>query len=141
MLKIAFDREFSVNVKDSLDLSHCTIVSFFSRFHGESFAKMSGAMLSKAARGPTLIIVWEQGSGHIFGAFAKETWKIGPKFYGSNQNFLFHLSPRAYIYESTSYNEHYQYMNLKAKTLPNGLGFGGKKQDYIFLFWPLHMKN
>ena len=32
MLKIAFDGEFSMNVKDRLDLSHCTIVSLFPDF-------------------------------------------------------------------------------------------------------------
>ena len=102
----------------------------FFRIHGESFAKMSAAVNNK---GPNLLILWEQETNHVFGAFVKESWKVGPKFYGSNQNFLFNLSPRAYIYEATSYNDHYQYMNLKAKTLPNGIGLGGQL-DYFGLW-------
>ncbi len=88
---------------------------------------MSAAILNK---GPTLMIVWEKhnddSGDHVFGAFASESWKIGPKFYGSPQNFLFSLRPRSYLYESTTFNTNYQYMNVKAKTLPNGVGFGGK---------------
>ena len=98
--------------------------------HGESFAKLSNSLLNK---GPNLIILWEQGSKHILGGFSKESWKIGPKFYGSNQNFLFTLKPRAYVYEATSFNENYQYMNLKAKTMPNGIGMGGQL-DYFGLW-------
>lgn len=95
--------------------------------HGESFSKLSAAILNK---GPCLIIIWEQGSKNIIGGFVKESWRIGPKFYGSNQNFLFNLRPRSYIYEATTFNENYQYMNIKAKTLPNGIGLGGQL-DYF----------
>ena len=98
--------------------------------HGESFAKLSNSLLNK---GPNLIVLWEQGSKHILGGFSKDSWKIGPKFYGSNQNFLFNLKPRAYVYEATSFNENYQYMNLKAKTMPNGIGMGGQL-DYFGLW-------
>ena len=86
--------------------------------HGESFAKLSAAVLNK---GPNMIILWEQGSKNILGGFVKDSWKVGPKFYGSNQNFLFNLKPRAYIYEATTFNDNYQYMNVKAKTMPNGI--------------------
>ena len=103
---------------------------FCFRIHGESFAKLSSSILNK---GPSLIILWEQGSKHILGGFVKESWKVGPKFYGSNQNFLFNLKPRAYVYEATSFNENYQYMNLKAKTMPNGIGMGGQL-DYFGLW-------
>ncbi len=98
---------------------------FFSllRLHGESFAKLSAAILNK---GPNLIIVWEEGAKNIFGGFVKDSWKVGPKFYGTNQNFLFNLRPRAYVYEATAFNENFQYMNIKAKTLPNGIGMGGQ---------------
>ena len=57
------------------------LIVFF-RIHGESFAKLSAAILNK---GPNLLILWEQGTNHIFGGFVKDSWKIGPKFYGSNQ--------------------------------------------------------
>ena len=48
------------------------------------------------------------------------------QFYFIFQNFLFNLRPRAYVYETTSYNQNYQYMNVKAKTMPNGIGLGGQ---------------
>ena len=89
------------------------------RKHGESFAKLSAAVMNK---GPNLIILWEEGSKNVLGGFAMASWKAGPKFFGSNQNFLFNLKPRAYVYEASSFNENYQYMNVKAKTMPNGIG-------------------
>ena len=52
--------------------------------------------------------------------------KIDFFFFFSLQNFLFNLRPRAYVYETTSYNQNYQYMNVKAKTMPNGIGLGGQ---------------
>ena len=73
-------------------------------------------------KGPNLIILWEEGSKNVLGGFAMASWKAGPKFFGSNQNFLFNLKPRAYVYEASSFNENYQYMNVKAKTMPNGIG-------------------
>jgi hypothetical protein len=84
-------------------------------------------------KGPTLVILWEKSSNHIFGGFSKDSWKIGPKFYGSNQNFLFNLRPRSYIYEATSFNSNYQYMNVKAKTLPNGIGMYSASHQYLFM--------
>jgi hypothetical protein len=40
------------------------------RTDGESFAKLSAAILDK---GPTVIIVWEE-NGNIFGGFASHSW-------------------------------------------------------------------
>ena len=97
------------------------------RIHGESFAKLSAAIIN---RGPSLILVWEEGSKNILGGFSKDSWKVGPKFFGTNQNFLFNLKPRAYVYEATSFNENYQYMNVKAKTMPNGIGMGGQLEYF-----------
>ena len=91
---------------------------FDSRSQGESFAKLTGALLN---RGPTLIIVWEK-SGHKFGGFASSSWKLGPKFYGKNDCFLFNLSPKLLAHETTRFNTNFQYMNLKQKTMPNGIG-------------------
>jgi len=100
---------------------------FNSRKHGESFAKLSAAVTNK---GPNLIILWEEGSKNVLGGFAMASWKAGPKFFGSNQNFLFNLKPRAYVYEASSFNENYQYMNVKAKTMPNGIGMGGQLEYF-----------
>ena len=62
-----------------------------------------------------------------------DSWKIGPKFYGNPESFLFHLSPKMNIYDSTPFNANYQYFNLKQKTMPNGLGMGGQL-DYFGLW-------
>lgn len=40
---------------------------------------------------------------------------------GKNTSFLFTLAPRMRIYPSTSYNDHYQYLNTFQQTMPNGL--------------------
>jgi len=99
---------------------------FDSRKQGESFAKMSSALLN---RGPTLIIVWEK-SGHKFGGFASSSWKLGPKFFGADDCFLFSLSPKLFAYEAARFNANYQYMNLKQKTMPNGIGMGGQLEFF-----------
>ncbi len=52
-----------------------------------------------AGRAPTLLIVREAGaSGHVFGAFATEAWKPGPKFYGTGETFVFTLQPQRVRY-------------------------------------------
>ncbi|KAG2435847.1 hypothetical protein HXX76_007042 [Chlamydomonas incerta] len=48
-----------------------------------------------AGRAPTLLIVREAGGmGHIFGTFAAEAWKPGPRFYGTGETFVFTLQPQ-----------------------------------------------
>ena len=34
------------------------------------------------------------------------------------------------MYEATTYNTNYQYRNVKAKTMPNGLGMGGQLEYF-----------
>ena len=96
---------------------------------GESFSKFAGAITNQ---GPTLIIVTDE-SGNIFGGFATDSWKLGPKFVGKPESFLFHLHPKLNIYDSTPFNTNFQYFNLKQKTMPNGLGMGGQLE--YFGFW------
>lgn len=95
---------------------------FNSRIHGESFAKLAGAILKK---GPNFVVVWEK-NGYCFGGYVSSSWALGPKFVGDNSCFLFSLLPKMFHYEATRFNTNYMYMNLKQKTLPNGLGMGGQ---------------
>ncbi|GIL55153.1 hypothetical protein Vafri_10748 [Volvox africanus] len=47
-----------------------------------------------AGRAPTVLVVREAGAcGHVFGAFAAEAWKSGPRFYGTGETFVFMLQP------------------------------------------------
>ena len=69
----------------------------------------------------TILSTFSQ-SGHKFGGFASSSWKLGPKFYGADDCFLFSLSPKLFAYETARFNANYQYMNLKQKTMPNGIG-------------------
>jgi hypothetical protein len=94
---------------------------FSTASHGESFSKFLENIQEK---GHTLIIVRDTG-GHVFGGYAPQSWKIGPKFFGNEQSFLFHLSPRFVTYSTTGYNKNFLYLNVQQKTFPNGLGFGG----------------
>merc|ERR1719391_378922 len=93
---------------------------------GESFSKFAGAIMKQ---GPTLIVIWDE-VGNIFGGFATDSWKLGPKFFGKPETFLFHLHPKMNIYDSTPFNTNYQYFNLKQKTMPNGLGMGGQLEYF-----------
>ncbi|XP_063237147.1 MTOR-associated protein MEAK7 [Bacillus rossius redtenbacheri] len=119
-----------------LDLSHVLFLNaalpsalqaewrllFSTALHGESFSKMVGHILGQ---GPTLLIV-RDGGGHIFGGFASESWKISPNFLGDSSCFLFTVTPSMGVYETTGYNDHYQYLNIQQQTMPNGLGMGGQ---------------
>jgi len=93
---------------------------------GESFSKMMGSILDKGA---TVMLIKEEG-GHVFGAFADESWTVGPKFHGSAKCFTFHVHPRYAVYPTTGFNSNYQYLNVQQQTFPNGLGIGGKV-DYF----------
>lgn len=97
--------------------------------HGESFSKFTGCITNQ---GPSVIVVWDD-QGNVFGGFATDSWKLGPKFYGKPETFLFHLHPKMNIYDTTPFNTNYQYFNLKQKTMPNGLGMGGQLE--YFGFW------
>lgn len=99
---------------------------FNTQFDGESFSKLSGSILNQ---GPNIIVIWDK-AGNVFGGFAAVGWKLGPKFCGKPECFLFHLSPKMNIYETTPFNTNYQYFNLKQKTLPNGLGMGGQLEYF-----------
>ncbi|CAG7787055.1 unnamed protein product [Allacma fusca] len=93
---------------------------------GESFSKMMGVILDK---GSTVLII-KDDTGRVFGAFADDSWSVGPKFFGSEKCFLFHLSPKLVPYNSTSFNQNYQYLNVQQQTMPNGLGMGGKLEYF-----------
>ena len=105
---------------------------FNSAQDGESFSKFQAAITTaKTSRTPTFVIVWEDGDdGHILGGYGSHPWTLGPKFFGDNTSFLFNLHPKHYMYESLRYNTNYQYLNLKQKTMPNGLGMGGQLEFF-----------
>ncbi|KAG9306222.1 hypothetical protein G9A89_016126 [Geosiphon pyriformis] len=103
---------------------------FSSKRDGDSWQTFMNSFLYK---GSTLIIVRDK-DGHVFGGFAYQDWEVSPKFFGSEQNFLFTIKPRLRCFPaSAGYNENWQYLNVGMKTLPNGLGMGGQL-DY-FALW------
>jgi len=109
------------------DSKQCWRQLFNSSRDGQSFAKLEGSLRSAPAQTPTLLIVREQDTGYLFGGYAADPWgNPGPKFFGQNSGFLFHLHPRHFAYEATPYNSNYQYFQVNAKTFPNGLGMGGQ---------------
>lgn len=90
---------------------------FSSRKHGESFSKLLGYVQKQ---GPTVLVVKDKG-GAVFGSFAPDTWALGPGFVGDETSFLFRLKPTMEVYNSTRFNDHYQYLNVQQQTMPNGL--------------------
>jgi len=118
-----------LNINLPHEMRHLWRPLFNTDVHGESFSKFTGCITNQ---GPTIIVIWDD-QGNVFGGFATDSWKMGPKFIGKPESFLFHLNPKMNIYDSTPFNSNYQYFNLKQKTMPNGLGMGGQL-DY-FGFW------
>merc|ERR1719167_43490 len=99
---------------------------FNTDLHGESFSKFAGNIINQ---GPTLIVIWDE-VGNVFGGFATDSWKLGPKFYGKPESFLFQLAPTMGVFDTPPFNSNYQYFNLKQKTMPNGLGMGGQLEYF-----------
>ncbi|CAG8607687.1 10109_t:CDS:2 [Paraglomus brasilianum] len=94
---------------------------FSSIIDGKSWTSFLSSILYV---GSTLLIL--KSSKYIFGGFAYSDWELAPKFYGSNEAFLFSIRPKLRIYKSSRYNDHYQYLNSGTETLRNGLGMGGQ---------------
>ncbi|XP_053618499.1 MTOR-associated protein MEAK7 isoform X2 [Plodia interpunctella] len=95
---------------------------FSTNIHGESFSTMTGRIIDQGAS----IIIIEDSSGYIFGGYAPQPWAFAPAFTGTDDAFLFTLTPKMRVYPATNYNDHYQYLNHHTKTLPNGLLMGGQ---------------
>uniref|UniRef100_A0A2A4JD53 MTOR-associated protein MEAK7 n=1 Tax=Heliothis virescens TaxID=7102 RepID=A0A2A4JD53_HELVI len=95
---------------------------FSSHIHGESFSTMTGRIQDQ---GPSLLII-QDNAGYIFGGYASVSWSLGPNFVGTEDSFLFTLSPKMRVYPASNYNNHFQYINHHTKTLPNGLLMGGQ---------------
>ncbi|XP_065167245.1 MTOR-associated protein MEAK7 [Atheta coriaria] len=95
---------------------------FSSEIHGESFSTLIGRIVNQ---GPSVLIL-DDMNGCIFGGFAPSNWALGPNFFGDTSSFLFTLAPKMRVFESTGYNQHFQYLNLYQQTMPNGLAMGGQ---------------
>ncbi|KAG7207158.1 hypothetical protein KM043_008848 [Ampulex compressa] len=95
---------------------------FSSQVHGESFSTMLGRIVLQGAT----IVILQDTDDHVFGGFASDSWALGPNFIGNQSCFLFKLEPDILTFPSTGYNEHYQYLNLRQQSMPNGLLMGGQ---------------
>jgi hypothetical protein len=56
-----------------------------------------------AGRAPTLLVVSDT-SGASFGAFTNEAWKVGPRFRGTGECFVFRLAPEPRIFRWSKLN-------------------------------------
>ncbi|KAJ1527028.1 hypothetical protein ONE63_008572 [Megalurothrips usitatus] len=99
---------------------------FSTRQHGLSFTSLLSKIINK---GPTVIVV-EDTEHHVFGGFASEGWRVGPKFIGDIKCFLFKLRPEISVHTATNYNDHHMYLNVQQQTMPNGLGMGGQLENF-----------
>jgi len=46
---------------------------------------------------PCLLVVRDQ-SGHVFGGFTSEAWRVAPRYYGTGESFVFQAHPRQVMY-------------------------------------------
>uniref|UniRef100_A0A8R1TLE4 MTOR-associated protein MEAK7 n=1 Tax=Onchocerca volvulus TaxID=6282 RepID=A0A8R1TLE4_ONCVO len=104
---------------------------FSSEKHGASFTKL---MKSVDRAGPCLIII-ETTSDRVFGAFASQGFICGPRHTGDNQCFLFEDRQKLHIYNATGYNSNFGYLNSGQVSLPNGIGMGGKDENWSFFLY------
>ena len=59
---------------------------------------------------------------------------------GTSKNFVFSLAPKMVVYQSTGFNDHYQYLNIQQQTFPNGL-VGLKLGFLYFIYYILVTTN
>ncbi|KAJ3307909.1 hypothetical protein HDU76_004271, partial [Blyttiomyces sp. JEL0837] len=102
---------------------------------GESWSNMVDRIEEK---GPMLVLLREHSTDGnnetaVFGAFAAQTFRRNPQFYGSLEGFLVKLRPEVKVYRASGANENFQYFQYGSQRLPNGIGFGGQ-MDY-FALW------
>jgi hypothetical protein len=102
---------------------------FDSREHGQSFNRFLKHVL---VQGPTLIVVRDT-RGNVFGGFASESWKCGPRFAGSYSCFLFNVAPTLQVHTASGDNNSFMYINEGKEEVPNGVAFGGK--HFHFGLW------
>jgi len=111
---------------------------YTSHIDGLSFNRFLNAILGY--EGPTLVLIRDTQSSHIFGAYTSSAWKESKDYYGSSNCFLFGLVPTMTLIRprcSHGY-KNYMYCNPKRRSkgydgLPHGIGFGGTF-DHFRLF-------
>lgn len=59
--------------------------------HGTSLATLYRRAGSTAV--PTLLLV-RDGSGHVFGCYTTDSWRVAPRYFGSGETFVFQLQVR-----------------------------------------------
>ncbi|KAL1526195.1 hypothetical protein AB1Y20_014921 [Prymnesium parvum] len=79
------------NLLYSTDHHGCSLRTFYSR-------------LERA--GATVLVVLDS-QGHIFGAFASESWKLDRHYFGNGETFLFRMQPTFEKYGWTRRNSHF----------------------------------
>jgi len=102
---------------------------FSTRAHGDSFATLVKKIIRQ---GPT-VFVMKDHNGCVFGGYASTSWTVSPNFYGDGRCFLFTLYPEINMYHSSGLNDHYMYLNVNQRAMPNGIGMGGQK--YFWGLW------
>ncbi|RKP07879.1 TLD-domain-containing protein [Thamnocephalis sphaerospora] len=99
---------------------------FSTRQQGDNWQQLETSVLTSGA---TLIVLRERDSDRVFGSFTYTPWQLSPDFFGDTRCYLFSTRPLR-IYTPSGYNDHYQYLNVGTKTLPNGLGMGGQLNHF-----------
>ncbi|KAJ3237758.1 hypothetical protein HDU81_008997 [Chytriomyces hyalinus] len=92
----------------------------------ETNGKSWGSLTSKIEATGSLLILIRDSKGQTFGAYASSPLECCPRFYGTNDTFLFTLEPDLRIFRDVGVNSNYMYFNYGTATLPNGIGFGGQ---------------
>ncbi|XP_028410011.1 TLD domain-containing protein 1-like [Dendronephthya gigantea] len=123
-----------------LECRHNWRLLFATSCHGKSFTTFLHQIVYQ---GPTVLLVKDR-EGAVFGGFASTSWRVKSNFEGDKDCFVFTMKPSMAIYHPTGINDHYMYLNIGMKTIPNGLGMGGQFEYFgLWLdseFGPGHSK-
>lgn len=115
-------------------------VIYNGQLHGRSLNRFSFHVVGYG--GPTLLFIVTKKKD-LIGAFMGGIWQDSSKYIGTNENFLFSLTPQVKKLLPTGMKENYAYFFSNKKSYGNypvGIGFGGELKQ--FRFWiDEHLEN
>lgn len=114
----------------SLDLS--PLKKKWSRvFSTETHGKSWTVFTDQVAWPQSSLVIVKDKNEYVFGGMGSKPWDPAPNFFGDTECRLFSLQPRLRVYRPSGLNNHYQYFEAHARTLVNGLGFGGQVHNTL----------
>ena len=101
-------------------------MTYSSRRDGISLKSLYRAAAREASRaggGGESVLAVKDTRGNAFGAFATETWRVHPRYYGTGESFVFTASPRCEAHRWSQRNDYFMFGRENCVAAGGGSGF------------------